>query len=228
MPEWWTYDLSDLQQFSPRTYYRLFERYNAAIWPVQVAALAGGLWIATLVRRSNVRRGRLVSAILAACWVWVAIAFHVERYATINRIAVYFAWGFAVEAALLVWTGVVRGRLVFGSSGDRIGPAGMGIFLFALAGQPLAGRLLGREWSQVEIFGVAPDPTAVATLGVLLLVTGRVRWELLVVPIAWCVISAATLAAMRSPEAWILAIAALATVSIAIAKTRTRRRPRRA
>lgn len=226
MSEWWTYTLSDIAMFTRQTYYRLFELYNAAIWPAQIVTVAGGLWIATFVRRSDVRRGRLVSAILAVCWAWIAIAFHAERYATINRIAHYFAWGFAGEAALLAWTGVVRGRLLFDSSRDRIGRAGMGFFLFALAGQPLAGRLLGREWSQVEVFGVAPDPTAVATLGILLLVTGRSRWELLVVPLAWCAISAATLAGMGASEAWIPAVAALATVSIAIAETRTRGRSR--
>ena len=35
MSEWWTYSLSDFLLFSPRTYYRLFELYNLAIWPTQ-------------------------------------------------------------------------------------------------------------------------------------------------------------------------------------------------
>jgi len=43
MSEWWTYRLSDLLLFSPRTYYRLFELYNAAIWPAQVLAVVIGL-----------------------------------------------------------------------------------------------------------------------------------------------------------------------------------------
>lgn len=42
MSEWWTYTLSDIQSFSLQTWYRLFERYNAAIWPAQIAALALG------------------------------------------------------------------------------------------------------------------------------------------------------------------------------------------
>ena len=39
--EWWTYSLSDLLLFSPRTYYRLFELYNEAVWPMHVAAALG-------------------------------------------------------------------------------------------------------------------------------------------------------------------------------------------
>ena len=110
MPEWWTYSLSDLQAFTLETYYRLFERYNAAIWPAQIAAVAIGLSIPLLLRRPGLRTGRLVAAILAACWVWVAIGFHASRYAEIHRAAVYFGWGFGLEALLLVGSGVLGGR----------------------------------------------------------------------------------------------------------------------
>jgi hypothetical protein len=219
MPEWWTYTLSDIQSFSLQTYYRLFELYNAAIWPVHIVALGSGLGSGL-----HPRRGRLIAAILAGCWLWIAIAFHATRYATLSWVAVYFAWGFGVEAALLIWAGVIRGRLVFGPRVDAIGGAGRWIFLFGLLVQPLIGLLFGREWRQIEIFGVAPDPTAVATLGILLLATGRVRWELMAVPVLWCAISGAMLAAMEAPDAWVTPVAALVAVSLAAWRTLARRR----
>jgi len=43
----------------------------------------------------------------------------------------------------------------------------------------------------VEIAGTAPDPTAVATLGVLLLAR-RVPWLLVPVPVLWCLYSGVT------------------------------------
>jgi Family of unknown function (DUF6064) len=219
MPEWWTYTLSDLQSFSLQTYYRLFELYNAAIWPVQIVALGSGLGSGL-----HPRRRRLLAAILAGWWLWIAIAFHATRYATLSWVAVYFAWGFGVEAVLLIWAGVIRGRLVFAPRVDAIGGAGRWIFLFALLVQPLIGLLFGREWRQTGIFGVAPDPTAVATLGILLLATGRVRWELIAVPVLWCAISGAMLAAMGAPDAWITPVAALLAVSLAAWRTLARRR----
>jgi hypothetical protein len=163
----------------------------------------------------------MVVAILAACWLFVAVVFHAHRYATLTWTARYFAWGFGLEAALLLWTGVVRGRLIF----ERR-PAGLAIFLFALLVQPLIGLLVGREWRQVEIFGVAPDPTAVATLGVLLLATGRVRWEIIIVPLLWCAISGATLLSMKAPDAWIPLTTAVLVVSLAVWRTLARRRGR--
>jgi Family of unknown function (DUF6064) len=226
MSEWWTYTLSDFLLFSPRTYYRLIELYNAAVWPAQIVTVGLGLAIRALLGRAAVR-GRLIAAILAGCWLFVAIAFHANRYATINWAAVYFAWGFGLEAALLIWTGVVRGRLVFERPVDLAGRAGLRIFLFALAVLPMVGPLLGRGWRQVEIFGVAPDPTAVATLGILLLATGRGSRMLIVVPAIWCAISGATLLAMKAPDAWIAPLAAVVVVSLAVSNTLVWRRARK-
>jgi hypothetical protein len=222
MSEWWTYTLSDFLMFSPQTYYRLFEIYNAAIWPAQIAAILLGLAVWALGRRAGDPSGRLIAALLAGCWLWIAIAFHAHRYATINWPARYFAWGFGLQAALLVWTGVLRGRLVFGPGGGAIGRAGSAIFFFALLVSPLIGPTLGRPWRQAEIFGVAPDPTAVATLGVLLFARGRPRWELIVLPAVWCVLSGTTLLAMHAPDFWVTPLLAALAVFLAVVKTRRR------
>ena len=93
--------------------------------------------------------------------------------------------------------------------------AGLCIFLFALFIHPLIGPLAGRPWLQVELFGVAPDPTVVATLGVLV-AAYRPHWELLVIPMIWCAISGATLWAMQSPDALVVpGVAALVLVLVA-------------
>jgi uncharacterized protein DUF6064 len=221
--EWWTYTLRDFLLFSPRTYYRLFEIYNAAIWPAQIVALCLGLAVWALLRRATAAHGRGIAAILAGCWLWVAIAFHAHRYATINPAAVYFAAAFGLEAALLIWIGIVRGRLSFKRPAEPASRAGFWIFLFALAIEPIIGPLLHRGWRQVEIFGVAPDPTAVATLGLLLLASGRGRWALFIVPAIWCAITSATLFAMKAPDAGIPPLAAVLAVALAIRQNLARR-----
>ena len=66
MSEWWTYRLSDFLMFSPRTYWRLIENYNQAIWPAQVVALAAGLvllWLAADWRARHLARARHVDAV---------------------------------------------------------------------------------------------------------------------------------------------------------------------
>ncbi|MFY9551859.1 MAG: DUF6064 family protein [Thermoanaerobaculia bacterium] len=219
MSEWWTYTLSDFLLFSARTYHRLFEIYNAAIWPAQIVAVGLGVAIIALLRRAASSRGRIVAAILAACWLWVAIAFHAKRYATINTAGIHFAWAFGVEAALLIWIG---GRLQFEWPEDPAGRVGLWIFLFALVVEPLVGPLLGRGWQGVEIFGVAPDPTVIATLGLLLLAKGRGRGWLMVIPAVWCAITGATLLAMKAPDAWIAPLAAVVASMLVVWQARAR------
>jgi hypothetical protein len=220
MPEWWTYTLSDFLLFSPRTYYRMIERHNAAVWPGQIVTLGLGFLILWLLLRPRPWHGRIISAILAVLWTWVAWAFLWERYATINWAATWFAWAFAIEVVLLIGTGVVRGRLSFRPGRDAAGVVGIGLLFLGLALYPLCAPLLGRSWRQAEIFGVAPDPTVIGTLGLLLLPEGSSRSPILTVPVVWCLVSGATLWAMGSPEASILAAAAVLTLAARRLSTR--------
>ena len=99
MSEWWTYSLSDFLMFSPRTYYRLFELYNLAVWPWHVLALGIGLAVLVLWLRGGAWQGRAVAAILAACWLFVAWAYLLVRYDTINWAGSYFAVGLCDRGA---------------------------------------------------------------------------------------------------------------------------------
>src|SRR6185312_4071332 len=132
MSEWWTYHLSDFLLFAPRTYYRLFELYNAAIWPGQIAAIAVGIVLLALLLAPGRARGRVVAVLLAAAWLWVAWAYLWTRYATINWAATWFAAVFAVEALLLLLVGAVGERLSLAATAGWVRRSGVGIFLFAL------------------------------------------------------------------------------------------------
>jgi Family of unknown function (DUF6064) len=196
MSEWWTYRLTSFLLFSPRTYYRLLERYNLAIWPAQLAGATMGLAIVALLIGNYRHRDRIIAGLLAVCWLWIAWAFLLQRYAQINWVAPWFAAAFALQGLLLLGLGVLAGRIVFSP------PRGPGFWLaiallaISVVGYPLLAPLAGRSWTTAEIFGVAPDPTAIGTIATLVLVRGRIRWLLLVVPLLWCAIAAATLFAM--------------------------------
>jgi hypothetical protein len=55
---------------------------------------------------------------------------------------------------------------------------------------------------------------------VLALVRGRIRWLLLVVPVLWCAIAAATLRAMDAPESLVVLAGGLLALWPAVAGTR--------
>ena len=222
MSEWWTYRPSDFLLFSPRTYYRLFELYNADVWPLHILTLLAGLVILGLIPSGAASRGRVIAAILAACWLWIAWAFHWQRFAAINWAAGYFAAAFAVEAVLLIWIGVVRDRLRFDAKLNVTARIGIGIFAFALVVQPLLGLPMGRVWQQAEVFGVAPDPTAIATLG-LLLATNRKHWIALPIPLLWCLVSGTTLWVMNAGDALVLPMVASLVLLLLLRRSAARR-----
>src|ERR1043165_8208267 len=159
MSEWWTYSLTSFLLFSARTYYRLFELANADVWPLQITTLAAGFAILYLVMRAAPWSGRVIAALLAALWLFVAWAYLLERYDAINFAARYYAIGFALQAALLAWTGVIRDRLRFDTA-TIAAKIGIAMIAYALAIHPLIASLSARPWTQAEIFGLAPDPTA--------------------------------------------------------------------
>ncbi len=184
------------------------------------AAVAAEL--ATRLVRSNAD-GRVIAALVALVWLVVAWGYFIDLYATINLAAPYFALGFAVQAVLMVVVGVILGHITFHDVKSLTEKAGIGVFLFALIFQPFIGPLFGREWSGVELFGSAPDPTVVGTLGVLL-AADRIRWEFFAIPVLWCAITGATLWIMKSPEAFLMPLAGLLALILAADKSLKSRR----
>jgi hypothetical protein len=153
--------------------------------------------------RPSQRNGMIIAALLALAWFVVAWAYFCLRYATINWTAPYFALGFAIEGSLLLWFGLIRGQLTFALA-DRTSRIGLGLYLFALLIMPLLGLVLGRSMLQAELFGLAPDSTAVGTIGLLLAARGRHVISLLIIPLTWCIINATTLWPLGAPAAWIM------------------------
>jgi Family of unknown function (DUF6064) len=220
MSEWWTYTLADFLLFSPRVYYRLIELHNRALWPAHVLTLILGLAIFILLLRKPTRAtDRLIPVLVGALWMWVAWAFFWERYATINWAALYVAPAFALQGLLLIGIGMVGRRLTFAPTHDIVDRAGLVLFAFALVGYPLLAPLMGRPWLAAEVFGIAPDPTAVATLALLALAHGRARWLAMPIPLLWCAITGATLAAMEAGDFFVAPLAALTALAIAYART---------
>ncbi len=96
---------------------------------------------------------------------------------------------------------------------------------------PLLGYLVGlwfggRVWFGLELFGSAPDPTAVATLGLMAIVRPRFAWILVILPTLWCLTSAATLAVLGDPL-WPLPLLAVLTLALVAAKGAVVSGPRR-
>ena len=186
--------------FTTEVYFALFEEYNAAIWPAQVVAYGLGalaLWLSVRPRPGS---DRIIAGVLAVFWLWTGLAYHVAFFDVINVAAPVFGGLFALQALLLAWTGVVRGRLAFRFRPDLFGWAGLGLAAVALALYPLLAWLAGHGWPEAALVGVAPSPTTLLTFGLLLTVEPRSPLHLLVIPVLWSLIWGAEPLTAASPE----------------------------
>lgn len=205
MSDWWSYRLSDLLMFSPATYWRLIELYHREVWPAQLIAFAAGLFALGLAASRRAGAGRVLAVLLAAIWLWVGWAFHWQRYANINWAAQYFAVAFAIQAVLLLGLGALSGNghaPIAGvvGRGVRVRNLGWVLVVSGMLLYPLAGLLAGRPWTRIELFGLTPEPTALASLGLLLAsaqpLSRSRRCLLAVIPTLSLLVGAATLWAM--------------------------------
>lgn len=216
MSEWWTYRLSDFLMYTPQSFERLLESYNVWLFPGQVVALAAGLAIVWASWRAGERSLRMSLIVLGVSWEWIAWAFFTERLSTIDLAAPYYAYGFALQGVLLLWTGwrVRLNMLGPQPSSRRLGTV---ITTFSVFGLPLVAPLLGGSWKAIALFGLTPDATALATMG-LLIATGMER-KLTVIPLLWCVASGALLWNLGQAYALLLPLIGI-VVSIEILRTR--------
>lgn len=214
-----SYSFSDLLMFSPASYFRLFELANSGLWPGQLLLIAAAAWLWWQMRRPQPHAAPMVALLLAVIWALVAGWFLYRQYAQINLAASWFALAFALQALLLLGFSLSRRyrRDVFDRRPVRGLHPGLLLFAYAVLVHPLVGVLAGRSWTGMEVFGVAPDATALATLGILLTGYRAITWPLLVIPLAWCVVSALTYLAMGYAHGivpLVLAVAALAATVV--------------
>ena len=204
--------------FGQDAFFALFEQYNRAIWPAQIVAYVLALAALALAARPMAGAGRAIAAILAFAWAWNGIVYHVMFFATINFWADIFGGFFIVQALLLLWTGVVRGQLAFRIGGDAVSWIGVALAVFALALYPLIGWLLGHGWPRAPMFGVAPCPITVFTMGLLLLLAGRTPLHLVIIPVLWSLIGGTGAWFLGVTEDLALPVAGLGGLSVIVWK----------
>ncbi len=184
--------------FTEEIFYSVFAEYNGAIWPVQIIAYALGLLIVLLILKPRKGSNKLIIAILTVFWVWVGAIYHWMYFATINFAAWTFGALFLIQGLLFAWTGFSRTRIQFRFNRNLYGWIGLSFIIFAMGIYPLIGRLTGYSWSQIPLFGTAPSPTTLFTLGLLLLTERRGPYHLMVIPLL-CLVIAVVLTPQFSP-----------------------------
>ncbi|WP_407637759.1 DUF6064 family protein [Afifella pfennigii] len=212
--EGWSYRPADFLLFSERVYWRLFELQDAALWPLQLVALAAGGAVLLLALRQRRGAAPAIFLILAAAWLLVAVSFLWQRYLPVNWAIAYAIPFFLAEAGLLLGLLLGRGGALAAPWSPRL-LAAAGLLAYALLAHPLLPLVAARPLASAELFALAPDPTAIVTLAVgAMLVEPRSAWLIMPVPALWCLASFATLLTLGSWQGWIVLAAPVLALSV--------------
>jgi hypothetical protein len=193
-------------------------QYNRALWPLPPVALLLGLAAVLLTVRPVRDSNRLISAYLAAAWLWTGIAYHLLHLARLDFAAPLYGALFVLEGLLLLWI-AIRGRLAFRFHGGLIGWVGIALAMLALA-WPLVDRLSGLSWQAERVVGLSPAPTTVLTMAMLLLVAGRAPLRLALIPLLWSLIAGATAWILWIPQDLVLPVVGLGGFGLLLWKNR--------
>lgn len=207
--------------FTIEEFLQVFHDYNLAIWPAQVFAYALGLvaLVAAFTRRDDAPR--LAFAALAVLWTFVGIVYHLIFFARINPLAPVFAGFFVVQAILLVASAIRPGDLGLRIGSNFRSVAGLSCILYAVMIYPILGIRAGHGGMAGPMFGVAPCPTTIFTLGILMIARGRWVVWLAVVPVLWSLVGLAAAVQLGIPEDLGLPVAG--AVLVAVLATRRNR-----
>ena len=212
--------------FTTEQFLDVFARYNEAVWPAQLLLLALALAVVALAFRESPTGGRWVAVLLAALWLWMAVAYHLAFFRAINPAAVAFAALFAIQALLLMWAGAWRGRLLFGRRPRWVMATGLALIVYALVLYPALGLALGHRWPAMPTFGL-PCPTTIFTMGVLLLAAPAAPRLLLPIPLLWAAVGTSAAMQLGMREDFGLVAAGAVTLVVAFgARPGHRRAPR--
>lgn len=192
------YQLQQFIPFSSDVYLRLLERIGEAYWPWHIATLLLGVLVLLLALRHKAHAGCML---LAPLWAIVGVAFFIQHYAELNWAGDFFGYAFIAEAILLLFIALSGKGLAKTAPAKR--PAiviGLILALTGLVGWPFIWLLTGSSWYQAEVFGIFADPTAIATLGLLLIMLrGWLLWLSAIIPLLWLLISGLTWWVLLSP-----------------------------
>ncbi len=209
--------------FTVEQFFAVFADYNAAIWPLQIVAYVVGILAVIALWLRRPLANQVILSVLAIVWALNGIGYHFLFFAEINPIAKAFALVFLLQSILFAVAVMVPSDLRFEIRLNFRSAVGLSFIVYALLIYGILGYLAGHGFMAGPLFGVAPCPTTIFTIGMLLLARGTWLVWLSIIPILWSFIGVAAAFQLGLPEDLALPVAgAILLLSIAMDSFRER------
>ena len=175
-------------------FFDLFGSYNEMY--VIVIGLTYILAIISLlmVFRKSEYSNRIISLTLTFLWLWIGIVFGIIVFgptptvmAGIEMTGIWYLFGgiFAIHGIILLYFGVIKNSASYSWEPGHRHYIGLLIIVFGLVIYPFVGVLTGRVFPEYPVFGIAPCPVTLFTIGLLLWSDAKPSLPLMVIPTFW-------------------------------------------
>lgn len=205
--------------FTIEAFLAVFAAYNAAIWPFQIVAYGFAMVAFSAIFFPQKHLRQFAFAALAVLWAFTGIGYHYLFFTTINPLAPVFAAFFVLQAVLFSASAIRPGDLTLQIGRDFRTAAGLITIIYALLIYPISGIWAGHGLMMGPMFGVAPCPTTIFTIGILLLARGRWVVWLSIIPFLWSLIGLAAAVQLGIPEDLAMPVAGAILAAVLVAQT---------
>lgn len=187
-------------------YYAVLAGYNEDWrWIAFISVAASVIAILAVARADQLGHARVARAtfvLLSVQWLWVGIAHQAVMMADYNFMAPVYAGFWCLGSLSFAWA-----ALKFCPDGVTLvsPPArwpAIGFMVLGLGLSPALVTLFGPSIAGLPWVGLAPDPTALFTAGVLMLMVPSWTWCLWTFPLLWMGVSALTAWLWMSAASW--------------------------
>lgn len=222
MSDWLTllfsYSIIDFIPVEAEIYIRLFERANAMLWPLPLISTLAVIFLACLpfLKKNHYFIYFCSLTIVSASWLLVGFVFFLQLLSELTWVGHYLGIIFMLQGVLLLLNSCLMFRKsalscvqiysqLQSQKSQFIWAAALVLFISSYAMVPWLSQ---RSWQSIELFAIAPDPTCLATIAVILATRALPRW-LLIIPLLWCLVSACLAYAMGLYSGFILLCAVI-------------------
>ncbi len=173
--------------FTVEQFMGIFEKYNVAVWPMQIALVLIALLALFLSVRKFSYSDKTISIFLGFFWLWIGSVYHIIYFTSINKAAYLFGVLYIIQGLIFIFVGGMKSKLSFKFQPNSYGIIGGIFILYALIIYPILGYFLGHVYPQKPTFGL-PCPTTIFTFGLLLWTDKIVPKYVLLIPLIWSII----------------------------------------
>lgn len=148
-------------------------------------------------------------------WLLNGAGYHWGFFSGINSMAWLFGAAFILEALLVAVLPLLTNEFKIAPVRDLPSVLALLLSVCALLIYPLLGIAFGHVYPAVPVFGVAPSPTTIFTIGILLLGPWRTARWLLVIPGLWSVVGGSAAVLLGVPQDYGLILALIGLLAMA-------------